>query len=59
MLSAVLRAVLRAALEELTVGGVGGGGWRQSRNPPLKDMGASADSGRFHRAGDRDTAPIG
>ena len=58
MLSTVLRAVLRAALEELTVGG-GGGGWRQSRNPPLKDMGASADSGRFHRAGDKDTAPIG
>ena len=54
----MLSAVLRAALEELTVGERGVVG-RQSRNPPLKDMGASADSGRFHRAGDKDTAPIG
>ena len=53
----MLSVVLRAALEELTVGlGVGG---VQSRNPPQEDMGASADSGRFPRADDTDSAPIG
>ena len=56
----MLSTVLRAALEELVVGGRRGGvAGRQSRNPPLKDLGASADSGRFHRADDKDTAPIG